>query len=96
MSDESTTIESVRIEGNLTMYEVTDIHRQLLSAFETADSVRIEWGEIGKADSAGVQILVSSIQTAKGSHKAFDPGTLPQVVTNACAAIGVQLDSYRN
>lgn len=60
--------------GELTIYQVEDLLKELKTSFSEAKSVLIDLGSTDKIDTAGFQLLVSLVKSCKLSEKecAFD------------------------
>lgn len=44
--------------GELTIFSVQDVHRQLLDALKTRDELQVDLGEVTEVDTAGLQLML--------------------------------------
>jgi anti-anti-sigma factor len=61
----------VVIKGAMSVYEASDLHKELVACFEAHDRLILDLGEVNECDTAAVQLLCSAQKTAHASHKTF-------------------------
>ncbi|KIM10201.1 MAG: hypothetical protein KU37_11530 [Sulfuricurvum sp. PC08-66] len=71
--------------GDLTIYEVEELHKQLIAHLGQAQSIRISLDQTDKIDSAGFQLIVSLLKTASAQQKESFLGALSPSVANFLA-----------
>ncbi|MGF1694618.1 STAS domain-containing protein [Vibrio lamellibrachiae] len=66
----------------LTIYEVSDIHRELLELFESEQPVQLDASEVEELDTAGFQLLVWFAKLSNHYHVTPPLSALSSVVSN--------------
>ncbi len=59
---------TLKLEDKLSIYDVTQLHHELLSALETSSSVTVDWSSAVSCDSSIVQLLLAAAKTAQARH----------------------------
>jgi ABC-type transporter Mla MlaB component len=70
---------TVAIRGPVTLAEVPRWHQVLLAALEAGQPVQLDLGGSGPWDAAGLQLVLSTITTARRSGVALRLDSLPGV-----------------
>lgn len=50
---------SIRLDGDLTIFQIADFHSQLLAECQDAQNVTFDLSDVNEVDTAGVQLLIS-------------------------------------
>jgi ABC-type transporter Mla MlaB component len=83
MAVERPDLKTVAFEGPVTLYEVS-VHRETLrEALAEGKNLRIDLGDSGKWDLAGLQLLISCVKTAERQGLTVRLARVPRV----CAEI---------
>ncbi len=61
----------MKIDGVLTVYEVSALRERLLEKFEEKDGVILDIGDVTDFDTTGIQLLCSAYRTARENNKKF-------------------------
>lgn len=77
------------LEGSLSIYQVEDIHRNLVQKLEAGGDVVLDLGPVDECDSAGVQLLVATRLTAARRGLAFRVREVSQAVIEAFVQLGL-------
>ena len=75
--------KTIAIEGPATIYEAAALKETLRNAVADGESLRIDLGESGRWDLAGLQLLISSVKTARSQGRTVRIFRVPK----ACAEI---------
>jgi anti-anti-sigma factor len=60
---------SLRIEGEMTIYQAAELKQALLAALEQDEEVEIDLSAVSEIDTAGVQLLIAAGKTAQAKQK---------------------------
>jgi len=86
---------TIALEGPATIYEVAALRESLGEALERTHHLTIELGDSGKWDLAGLQILVSCVNTARKQGRSVQLSKVPKVCEEVAERSGLKewLDS---
>lgn len=82
----------IKLTGTLSIYEVADVHENLLGIFEGDKPVEIDLGEITYCDTAGIQLLISAKKTVEKKGNPFIISSISRAVREAAEDAGTELD----
>jgi anti-anti-sigma factor len=82
----------LRAEGELTIYQVEEINKQLCTLFGNAETVIVDMSKVDKIDTAGFQLLVSLKQSCENSQKNFEINGTGESVRNFFTLFGLVLE----
>jgi anti-anti-sigma regulatory factor len=89
----------IKIEGSLSIYEVSKLRDELIKCFETPKGIVLELSGITDCDTAGVQLLCAAQKTASriGRKFSIEKATVPvfDALNNAGIHPGNILDSLQ-
>jgi ABC-type transporter Mla MlaB component len=95
MTAEGADSGTIAVEGPATIYEVAALREILREAVAQGHDLRIDLAESGKWDLAGVQLLVSCVNTARGQGRSVRLVNVPHVCREIAERSGLKdwLDS---
>jgi ABC-type transporter Mla MlaB component len=82
-------LETIALEGPATIYEVTALRESLRSALSQGKDLRIDLGETGKWDLAGLQLLISCIKTGHAQGRTVRVARTPNVCVEVAERCGL-------
>ncbi len=91
---EGTVSDSYRIDGPLTVYEVSAFRRELLDYVNAREGVLLDLEGITDCDTAGVQLLFAATRAVVESGKKINVSHIPETVQQAAARIGLDAESF--
>jgi anti-sigma B factor antagonist len=82
----------IKIEGPLTIYEVSKLRDKLINCLETLDKIALDLSIVTDCDAAGVQLLCAAHKTAghKGQRILIEKASVP--VVDALNDAGINSD----
>ncbi len=89
MAVEPTEVKTILLTGPVTLYEVAAVRESLRTALAEGKPLRIDLGDSGPWDLAGLQLLVSCVKTARRSEQDAAPGQCPEGLRGHRRAIGI-------
>ena len=81
----------LKIKGALSVYEAASIRDELAACFKSYDRVILDLSEITDCDTAGVQLMLSALRTAKDTSKAFEVSETPDSVRKGIVNMGLRI-----
>ncbi len=81
---------TIALEGPATIYEVAALREWLGEALERAHDLTIDLGDSGKWDLAGLQILVSCVNTARKQGRSVHLLKVPKVCEEIAERSGLK------
>jgi ABC-type transporter Mla MlaB component len=75
--------KTISLQGPVTIYEVSTLRESLREALADGKDLRIDLGDSGKWDLAGLQLLISCIRTGESQGRTIRIARIPRV----CAEI---------
>jgi len=79
----------IKLEGNLTVYEVGALKENLLSALKDVDLLEIDMADVRECDTSGLQILCSAKKTADQRSKRIVFPVIPKAIEDAMIKTGI-------
>jgi len=87
---EETRVErTLKLEGNLTIYEVGALRENLLSALKDVNHLEIDMVEISECDTSGLQVLCSAKKTADKEGKRILLEGISKAIEDAMIKTGI-------
>jgi ABC-type transporter Mla MlaB component len=83
MAVEQTVVKSIALTGPITLYEVSAVCETLRMALSEGKPLRIDLSDSGPWDLAGLQVLISCVQSARNRELDVRLAEIPEV----CARI---------
>ena len=84
-------VKSLKIEGPMTVYEIEEIHKKLIQAFEQGKETVVDLTAVTECDTSGIQILYSAAKTAKEKGVNISFLLDSEAIEVAAERIGVEL-----
>ena len=81
--------ETFALEGPATIYEVSALRESLRLALSQGKDLRIDLGETGKWDLAGLQLLISCIKTGLAQGRTVRVARTPDVCVEIAERCGL-------
>ena len=75
---------------NFTIYDVENVHADLMVEFANNDAVNIDMGSVEKIDMAALQLLVSTKRSCKAEEKTFALNNVSDEVLGAIRMSGLE------
>ena len=85
----------VGLEGPATIYEVSALREILREALATGNDFRIDLGDTGKWDLAGLQLLISCVRTGQSRGQIVRLFRIPEVCAEIAERSGLRTGSRR-
>ena len=87
----------LKINGNLSVYEVANLRDELVACFDMYDGLTLDLNEVNDCDTAGIQLLCSAGKTAAETGKNFAVSVVSVSVgeTLECAGLDTNFAGYR-
>jgi ABC-type transporter Mla MlaB component len=82
-------IKTLALEGPATIYEATALRDTLREALAEGTDLRIDLGESGKWDLAGLQLLISCVRTGQSQGQAVRLARIPRVCVEVAERSGL-------
>jgi len=82
---------TLRIEGELTIYQAMQIKTRLLAALDAETAIELDLGAVTDIDTAGMQLLLAFAQVAAGKDLPVLITACSPVVAEVAAVLGVLL-----
>ena len=82
---------TLTVTGPMTLEEAPRWREALLAAFGTGPSLSIDLAESGPWDLAGLQLLISALETARGSGQTVQFTRVPEVCMRVAEQAGVRI-----
>ncbi len=79
----------LKMENELTIYQVEEINKQLCILFGNAESVIVDMASVDKIDTAGFQLLMSLKQSCENMNKNFELNGVGSSVSNFFSLFGL-------
>ena len=79
----------LKMENELTIYQVEEINKQLCLLFGNAESVIVDMTSVDKIDTAGFQLLMSLKQSCENMNKNFELNGVGGSVSNFFSLFGL-------
>ena len=89
MAVERPDLKTIAFEGPATIYEVSAHRETLREALAEGKNLRIDLGDSGKWDLAGLQLLISCVQTAASHGLKVRLARVPNVCTEIAERSGL-------
>jgi ABC-type transporter Mla MlaB component len=81
--------ETIALEGPATIYEVSALRESLRTALSQGRDLRIDLGETGKWDLAGLQLLISCVKTGLAQGRTVRVVRIPHVCVEIAERSGL-------
>ncbi len=75
---------------NFTIYDVENVHTDLLAALANDDEVLVDMGSVEKIDMAALQLLVSAKRSCKEENKTFGLSNISDEIATAIKMSGLE------
>ncbi|MBU0633219.1 STAS domain-containing protein [bacterium] len=85
----------VHPQGDLTIYQVEELKKELLTAFSGAEEISVDLSDTEKIDTAGFQLLVSLQKSCAETGKKFDGVGIYDAVKNFMNLYGYDLNDKK-
>ena len=82
-------LETIALEGPATIYEVSALRESLRAALSQGRDLRIDLGETGKWDLAGLQLLISCVKTGLAHGQTVRVARTPEVCVETAERCGL-------
>ncbi len=82
----------LKVDGELTVYEVAGLREALLACFEENNGLTLDLGDVKTCDTAGIQLLLSAQRTARDKEKKFVFSEVSKVVMEVADRVGIDFD----
>lgn len=79
MAAEPAEVKTIHLTGPVTLYEAAAVRESLRTALAEGKPVRIDLGDSGPWDLAGIQLLVSCVNSARRSERTLCLANVPKV-----------------
>jgi anti-anti-sigma regulatory factor len=89
MAVEPTDAKTIQLTGPITIYEVSAVRESLRVALIEGKRVRIDLGESGPWDLAGVQLLVSCVKSARNRGVEARLSNVPKICVDIAERSGL-------
>ncbi len=89
MADERPDVKRIALVGPATIYEVSAHRETLRQALADGKNLRIELGDSGKWDLAGLQLLISCVKTAEVRGLTVRLDGVPRICAEVAERSGV-------
>jgi ABC-type transporter Mla MlaB component len=83
--------KTVSIKGPATIYEVSALRDTLREAVAAGKNLRIDLGDTGKWDLAGLQLLVACVKTAEHHGQTVRLASVPRVCAEIASRSGLSV-----
>jgi len=80
---------TLKLEGNLSIYDAVGLREKLASLLKEADILKIDMAEISDCDTSGLQILCSTKKTADKEGKRILLEGISKVIEDAMIKTGI-------
>jgi anti-sigma B factor antagonist len=81
--------KTLKLEGNLSIYEASTLKEKLAGILTDADILEIDISEVMECDTSGLQILCSAKRTADRESKKIGLSLIPKTVQDAMIRTGI-------
>jgi len=82
----------LRLNGNLTIYEISDIQKEIINSFAGDMNLEIDLSGVEECDTAGIQVLLSLASSAKDIKKKFTVLKISDAVIKVARELAIDLD----
>jgi ABC-type transporter Mla MlaB component len=82
-------LETFALEGPATIYEVSALRESLRAALSQGRDLRIDLGETGKWDLAGLQLLISCVKTGLAQGRKIRVARTPDLCVEIAERCGL-------
>lgn len=85
------TEESIRLEGDLTIYTAAQLKEQLLGEVAAREQLTLDLSAVGELDTAGLQVLLLAEREARAAGKALAIAQASGCVTEALQLVNAPI-----
>ena len=85
---------TIKVSGPLTIYEASDIHKELLHSLAENNTINIDLGDVDSCDVAGIQLLISAIKTGEKEEKQITISNIPETFQTTASFAGLQYEIF--
>ena len=71
-------MNSLSLSGDCTIYEISEIHQQVLQAWKKKKGLTLDLSEVADIDASFMQLLLSCRQSAQQQQQLFELKNIPQ------------------
>jgi ABC-type transporter Mla MlaB component len=82
-------LETIALMGPATIYEVSELRETLRAALSQGRGLRIDLGETGKWDLAGLQLLISCVKSGLAQGRTIRVSRTPNVCVEIAERCGL-------
>jgi anti-sigma B factor antagonist len=83
------------VEKKITIYEVTEIHKKILSLMEKESNLQIDLSQVTECDTAGIQLLCSILRTAQKKGETITIHPFSRAIQDTARNIGIELPARK-
>ncbi|MCG7535920.1 STAS domain-containing protein [Pseudoalteromonas sp. OOF1S-7] len=83
--------ESFKFPAELTIYEVQDVHTELIAFLAGKQEVALDLSQVDELDSAGIQLAIWLVNYCRNTGVQINPLTLSELLTARLSLLNVPL-----